>query len=86
MLVLCATSIIFFISIFVKSQSAFSALSTVVVTLIGFRMETYIPIGQLPDAVGWAIKCFPMSHAASMYRQIMADLQAISGFRGLFYL
>ena len=71
--VLCANAVIFFISIFVKSQSAFSALSTVVGTLIGFVMGIYIPIGQLPDAVGWVIKCFPMSHAASMYRQVLAD-------------
>jgi multidrug/hemolysin transport system permease protein len=31
-------------------------------------MGIYIPIGQLPEGVGWVIKCFPMSHAASMFK------------------
>jgi multidrug/hemolysin transport system permease protein len=71
--VLCGNSIVFFISVFVKSQNAFAALSTVIGTLIGFLMGIYIPIGQLPDAVQWVIKCFPMTHAASMFKQILAD-------------
>ena len=71
--VLSANAIVFFITLFIKSQSAFSALSAAVGALIGFVMGIYIPIGQLPDAVGWLIRLFPLSHAASMYRQILAD-------------
>ena len=71
--VLCANAMIFFLTAFTKSQNAFSAFSSVVGTLIGFLMGVYIPIGQLPEAVQWVIKLFPMSHAASMYRQILAD-------------
>jgi multidrug/hemolysin transport system permease protein len=71
--VLCGNAIVYFVSVFIGSQNAFSALSTVVGTLIGFLMGIYIPIGSLPDSVQWVIKCFPMSHAASMFRQIMAD-------------
>ena len=71
--VLCGNSIVFFISVFIKSPSAFAAFSTVLGTLVGFLMGIYIPIGQLPSGVQWAIKCFPMSHAASMFRQILAD-------------
>jgi multidrug/hemolysin transport system permease protein len=93
--VLCGNAIMFFISLFVKTQNAFSALSTVVGTLIGFLMGIYIPIGTLPEAVQWVIKCFPMSHAASMFRQILADPElsalfqnappeALSGFREAF--
>ena len=71
--VLCGNSVVFFVSVFVKSQNAFASLSTVVGTLIGFLMGIYIPIGQLPEAVGWVIKCFPMTHAASMFKQTLAD-------------
>jgi len=73
--VLCGNSIVFFITIFVKSQSAYSALSMIVGTLIGFIMGIYIPIGILPDSVQWVIKCFPMTHAASMFKQIFADAE-----------
>ena len=71
--VLCGNAMVFFVSVFVKSQSAFSALSTVAGTMIGFLMGIYIPIGSLPGAVQWVIKCFPMSHAAGMFKQILAD-------------
>ena len=71
--VLCANAIVFFIAIFLKSPNAFSALSASVGALIGFLMGVYIPIGQLPEAVQWVIRLFPMSHGASMYRQVMAD-------------
>ena len=71
--VLCGNSMVYFLSVFIKTQNAFSAASTVIGSLIGFLMGIYIPIGQFPEAVQWIIKCFPMSHAASMFRQILAD-------------
>ena len=71
--VLCANAMVFFIATFIKGQSAFAAFSTVIGTLIGFIMGIYIPIAQLPDAIQWVIKLFPLSHSASMFRQIMAD-------------
>jgi multidrug/hemolysin transport system permease protein len=93
--VLCGNAIVFFVSIFIKTESAFAALSTIIGTLIGFLMGIYIPVGSLPDGVQWAIKCFPMSHAASMFKQILADgelaalfanapPEALSGFREAF--
>jgi len=80
--VLCANAIVFFISLFVKSENAFSALSVIVGTLIGFLMGIYIPPGQLSDSIQWVIKCFPMSHAASMFRQVMADGELTELFAG----
>jgi multidrug/hemolysin transport system permease protein len=70
--VLCGNAMVFFITSCIKSQNAFTAFSTVIGTLIGFLMGIYIPVGQMPTAVQWVIKCFPMTHAASMFRQIMA--------------
>jgi multidrug/hemolysin transport system permease protein len=66
--VLCGNSMVYFISTFIRSTSAFTAFSVVLGTLIGFVMGIYIPIGQLPEGVGWVIRCFPMSHAASMFK------------------
>jgi len=71
--VLCGNAIVFFVCMFINSSNAFSALSTVVGTLIGFIMGIYIPIGSLPETVQWIIKCFPLTHAAGMFRQIFAD-------------
>ena len=62
----CGNAIVFFIIVFIKSHSAFTALSTIIGTLIGFLMGIYIPIGQLPIGVQWIIKCFPMTHASSL--------------------
>jgi len=93
--VLCGNSMVYFMSIFIKTQNAFAAVSTVIGTLIGFLMGIYVPMGQMPAAVQWVIKCFPMSHAASMFRQLLADgelselfsgapPEALEGFREMF--
>jgi multidrug/hemolysin transport system permease protein len=66
--VLCGNSLIYLVTTFIKTTGAFSSVSIVTGTLIGFLMGIYIPIGQLPVGVGWVIKCFPMSHAASMFK------------------
>jgi len=93
--VLCGNSMVYFACSFIKTTNAFSSVSTVIGTLIGFLMGIYIPIGNMPTAVQWVIKCFPMSHAASMFRQLMADEnlsflfkdappEALEGFREVF--
>ena len=71
--VFCANAMMFFATAFIKTPGAFSAMSAVTGALIGFIMGIYIPIGTLPEAVQWVIRLFPMSHAASMFRQILAD-------------
>jgi len=71
--VLCANSILFFITIFVKSQGAFSAFISVISTLSGFLMGIYVPIDILPESVQWVVRLFPMSHSAAMFRTIFAQ-------------
>jgi multidrug/hemolysin transport system permease protein len=78
--VLCGNAFVYFISTFIKTPSAFTAFSTVLGTLIGFVMGIYIPIGQLPEGVGWVIKCFPMSHAASMFKLSIIDDEMAAAF------
>ncbi|WNF38318.1 ABC transporter permease [Bacillaceae bacterium IKA-2] len=69
--VLSSSSMVFFMVSFFKSQNAFATASTVIGTLIGFLTGIYIPIGSLPDTVQLAIKIFPVSHAGSLFRQVM---------------
>jgi multidrug/hemolysin transport system permease protein len=71
--VMCGNAMVYLLVIFVKSVNAFASLSTVLGTMIGFIMGIYMPIGILPTGIQWVIKCFPMSHSASMYKQILSD-------------
>lgn len=67
---LATTSIVMFIAMFITSENAYSAICTVIGTVSGFITGIYIPVGALPEGVAAAVKCFPISHAGSMLRQI----------------
>ncbi len=71
--VLTASSIIFFIILFIKTTNAFSIISTIVGTLIGFLMGIYVPIGNLPDPVKIVIMLFPPSHSGVLFRSVMME-------------
>lgn len=68
--VLAASSMMFFVVSFFKSQNAFATASTVIGTLIGFVTGIYLPVGSMPDGVAMFVKIFPISHAASIFRKI----------------
>ncbi|HPR40327.1 MAG TPA: ABC transporter permease, partial [Oscillospiraceae bacterium] len=68
---LANTSLVFFMVSFFKSANAFGTASTIIGTVIGFLTGIYLPIGQLPEAVQWVIKVFPVSHSAVLFRQVM---------------
>lgn len=72
----------FFVSLF-KSQQAYSSASTVIGTLLGFVMGIYLPIGMYPSFVQWIIKCFPISHGAVLFRQIMMETVMEDVFEGM---
>jgi len=76
------SSILLFIVSFFKSNNAFATASTIIGTLIGFLTGIYLPIGQLPDAVQWVVKCFPVSHAAALLRQVMMEVPMANTFSG----
>lgn len=69
--VFCCSSMMFFIASLVKKASAFSSVSTIVGTVIGFIAGIYLPIGSLPATVQTAMKCFPFTYGASTIREIM---------------
>ncbi|MEA4853273.1 MAG: ABC transporter permease [Christensenella sp.] len=69
--VLSSSSIMLLLVSFFRSQSAYSAASILIGTLIGFLTGMYIPIGSLPAAVQTVVKCFPVSYSASYFRTVM---------------
>ncbi|SHH52148.1 multidrug/hemolysin transport system permease protein [Sporobacter termitidis DSM 10068] len=79
---LASTSMVLFIVSFFNSASAFATASTIIGTLIGFLTGIYLPVGQLPDAVQWIVKVFPVSHAAALLRQTMMASPLSQAFNG----
>ncbi|HHY28783.1 MAG TPA: ABC transporter permease [Desulfitobacterium dehalogenans] len=70
---LASTAILFFLTSLFKSLNAFSTASSIIGTLIGFLTGIYLPVGVLPEAVQYAIKIFPISHAALLFRQLLME-------------
>jgi len=75
-LLLCvinSTAMLFFITSFVRSSTAFSTVSTITGTMIGFLAGIYVPIGVLPQGVQYVIEIFPTSHGAVLLRQLFME-------------
>lgn len=77
------TSIVYFLVSYFRSSNAFSTASTIIGTLIGFLTGIYLPIGQLPAAVQWVVKVFPVSHSAALFRQVMMADPIAKTFAGV---
>ena len=85
LIVLCTlsnSSIVLFLVSFFKSNNAFATASTIIGTLIGFLTGVYLPIGQLPESVQLIIKCFPPTHGAVLFRQVMMEAPITASFNG----
>lgn len=76
------SSLVLFIVSFFNSANAFATASTVIGTLIGFITGIYLPVGNLPDAVQWIVKCFPVSHSAVLFRQALMEDPMAASFAG----
>ena len=70
-----------FVVSFVRTAGAYSALSTIVGTILGFLAGAYIPVGALPDGVRTVINALPFMQASVPVRQEMTadSLQAMAG-------
>ena len=77
------TALVCFIVSFFKSHSAFTTASTIIGTLIGFLTGIYLPIGALPAPIQTVIKLFPVSHAASLFRQVIMEAPIQTAFNGI---
>ena len=66
---------------FVRTAGAYSALSTIVGTILGFLAGAYIPVGALPEGVRTVVNALPFMQASVPVRQqITADsLEAMAG-------
>jgi len=71
--VLSASAVMLVVALFLHSNNAYSAVSTVVGTLIGFIVGAFIPLGFLPSAVASFTKIIPATHSASLFRQIFME-------------
>lgn len=78
-----SASMVFFIVNFVHSVSAFSGLSTIIGTLVGFMAAIYLPMGMLSEKVQSVLKFFPLLHGCSLMRSIFTSEIAATTFQGL---
>lgn len=81
--VLCGSSMMFFLSSFLKTASSFSNASTMIGTLAGFIMGIYMPIGVLPSFAQNIIRFFPLSHGSAAFRRILMDAPLQQSFQDL---
>lgn len=77
---LCNTAFLCFAVSFFKSMNAFSTISAIVGTLVGFVAGIYLPIGSLPAGVQFGMKLFPISHAALLMRRLMMQGAVATSF------
>lgn len=71
--VFASSSMVFFLIIFLKSNSALTAISIVIGTVVGFLTGIYMPIGQFDAPIQTVIKIFPTSHSAVLLRQVLMN-------------
>jgi len=71
--VLLNAFMIFFFTMYIKTNQAFGAISTILGTLIGFMMGIYVPMGDLPGPIQSLIRFFPQSHTTVLFRQLFVD-------------
>lgn len=71
--VFTSATMVFLITNFIHSQSAFGAVSTIIGTLVGFLAGIYLPMGMLPEKVQSVLRCFPLLHGCSFMRSIFTE-------------
>jgi multidrug/hemolysin transport system permease protein len=71
---LSATALMFLITTFIRSMSAFSTISAIVGTLIGFIAGVYVPTSMMPAAVQDAVLFFPTTYTAALLRQLFMEV------------
>lgn len=78
---LSATLVLPFLS-FIKTGSAFSTLSTIIGTLIGFLSGVYIAIGSVGNALAQVMTWFPMTQMNAMLKNVLMSHSLQKVFAG----
>lgn len=78
-----SSAMVCFVISFVKTSNTYTTISIILGTLIGFLIGAYICVGSLPSGVQWVVKCFPCSHAAALFRQLLMADGMSKGFANL---
>lgn len=60
-----------FITSLLKSRQAFTSLSVITGTIIGFLDGIYMPVGMLPDKIQAILQVIPFGHSAVVFRNIL---------------
>jgi len=81
--VLFSASLMFLLAQFVHSKSAYSGLSTVTGTLVGFLAAIYVPFGSLPEMAGNVLKMIPLFTATSLFRDLLTKDIMNATFSGM---
>ena len=72
-----------FLVLFVSTQNAFSTLSTIVGTVLGFLCGVYVPVGVLPSFAQQLIMYFPISHTTLLLRNAFMESSIANVFDGV---
>ena len=78
--VIAISSIFFLIYTFIKREQVVSIISTIVGTFIGFMAGVYVPISIMPEYIQDAIKLFPLTYSATMFKNIFVSEQVFNVF------
>jgi len=78
-----ATCMMFFFSVFIHTISAFSGLSTIIGTLVGFIAGIYLPMGMLPKTVAKVLVIFPICSGSALMREAFTEKAITDTFAGL---
>lgn len=65
-----------------QSVDSLGKLATIVGTVSGFLVGTYVPMGILPNFAQVLMKCTPATYLASLYRQVLMKEQLETTFMG----
>ena len=80
--VFMSSCIMYLVALFVKSESAWSGLATIIGTLVGFVGAIYLPMGSLPESVQNVLKGLPILHATAIMRRLCTQDALIKTFDG----
>lgn len=75
--------LMYFLALFVKSNSAWGGVATIAGTFVGFLGAIYVPVGSLSEGIAGVLKSLPVLHVASLMRGFMCKDALEAAFAGV---